>query len=162
MKGRRARDELKEVHREWRASENRREKSERGVSSRLQRPPLSGHHYGTSPNVRSQPHLRAGADTCARLAKARADRWSDCITQWRTNAQRRVIDAPREPERIMRARGRHAGHSGSLLLRFTLFCSKNTEQQMPTDNTEDGILMSNMLTKLSRSVPHSTTKCPTA
>lgn len=39
-------------------------------------------------DVRSQPHLRAGADTCAPLANARAGRWSDCNTQWRTNAQR--------------------------------------------------------------------------
>lgn len=54
-------------------------------------------------DVRSQPHLRAGADTCARLAKAHADRWPDCNTQGRTNTQRRVIDAPREPERIARA-----------------------------------------------------------
>lgn len=105
---------------------------------------------------------RALAATPARrLANARADRCSDGNTRWRANTQRQGSS--------MRARTHHACVRPSRRtlrlappLLHPLFVPKNTEQQMPTDNTEDGILMSDMLTKLSRSVPHSTTKCPTA
>lgn len=167
MKGRRARDGLKEVHNEWRASENEREKSESGISSWLQRPPLSPsrlrarqqHHYGTLPTY-------ARSHTCAAAPRP--------ALVWQTHAQADGPIVTGSGEQTHRDRG-HLCSSGAQMHHTcanpSLFSpsfvpkplsSRCTEQQMATDTTEDGILMCNMLTKLSRSVPHSTTKCPTA